>query len=85
MFDESLFRQVQSICSEVRLPSDLEKSITVAIAKRSDGKECEQYCTISPVAHASRILSVTLPQWIEKQHWSGFRKGVGTKEASLVL
>ena len=63
------------------------KGIFIPIPKKSNVKECSNYCTIAPISHASKvmlkILQVRLQQYKNQELpdvQAGFRKGRGTRD-----
>ena len=55
--------------------------------KKSNAKECSNYCTIALISHASKvmlkILQARLQQYVNYEHpdvQTGFRKGRGTRD-----
>ena len=63
----------------------LEK--VTSIPKKGNAKECSNYCTITLISHASkimlRILQASLQQYMNHELpdvQGGFRKGRGTRE-----
>ena len=65
-----------SLCHEV-----------IPIPKKSNAKECSNYCTIALISHASKvilkILQARLQQYVNRELpdvQAGFRKGRGTRD-----
>ena len=65
----------------------LEKVSFIPIAKKGNGKECSNYCTIALISHASKvtlkILQARLQQYVNRElsdFQAGFRKGRGTRD-----
>ena len=65
----------------------LEMSVFIPIPKKSNLKECSNYCTIALISHASKvmlkILQARLQQYVNRELpdvQAGFRKGRGTKD-----
>ena len=63
-------------------PQDWTRSVFIPIPKKGNAKECSNYCTISLISHASRvmlkILQVRLQQYVNRELadvQAGFRKG----------
>ena len=57
--------------------------------KKSNAKECSNYCTIALISHSSKImltvLQVRLQQYVNRElpdGQAGFRKGRGTRDQS---
>ena len=68
-------------------PQDWKKSVFIPISKKDNAKECSNYCTISFISHASkvmlRILQARLQQymnWELPDVQAGFRKGRGNRD-----
>ena len=64
----------------------LEKSVFTPIPKKSNTKECSNYCTIAVISHATKvmlkILQARLQQYVNQEIpgvQAGFRKGRGTR------
>ena len=51
---------LHSICQQVwktqQLPQDWKRSVFTAISKKSNAKECSNYCTVALISHASKIM-----------------------------
>ena len=67
-------------------PQDWKRSIFIPIQKKGNAKECSNYCTISLISHASKvmlkILQARLPQYVNCELpdvQTGFIKGIGTR------
>ena len=65
----------------------LEKSVFIPIPKEGNAKECSNYCTITLISHASKvmlkILQARLQQYVNHELAdvrAGFRKGTGTRD-----
>ena len=80
-----------SICQQVwktqQLPQDWKRSVFTAISKKSNAKECSNYCTVALISHASkvilRILQARLQEYMNHELpdvQAGFRKGMGTRD-----
>ena len=79
--------QVQnSICQQIwktqQWPRDWKSSIFIPIPKKSNAKECANYCTVALISHASKlmpqILQARLQQYMNQEFLdvpAGFRKG----------
>ena len=64
-----------------------KKSVFIPIPKKSNAKECSNYCTIALISHASKvmlkILQARLQQHVNCEFpdvQAGFRKGRGTRD-----
>ena len=51
---------LQSICQQIwktqQWPQDWKRSIIIPISKKGNSKECSNYCTISLISHASKVM-----------------------------
>ena len=63
---------------------DWERSVFIPIPKKSNAKECSNYCTIALISNASKvmlkILQARLQQYVNRELpdvQAGFRKGRG--------
>ena len=68
-------------------PQDWKRSVFIPIPKKSNAKECSNYCTIALISHAGKvmlkILQARLQQYMNCELpdiQAGFRKGRGTRE-----
>ena len=64
-----------------------KRSVFIPIPKKHNAKECSNYCTISLISHASKvmlkILQARLQQYVNRELpdvQAGFRKGRGTRD-----
>ena len=62
-------------------------SVFILIPKKSNAKECSNYCTIALISHASKVmlrtLQARLQQYVNHELsnvQAGFRKGRGTRD-----
>ena len=50
-----------SICQQIwktqQWPQDWKRSVFIPIQKKSNAKECSNYCTIGLISHASKVMS----------------------------
>ena len=67
-------------------PQDWKRSVFIQIPKKGNAKECSNYCTITLISQASKvmlkILQARLQQYVNRELpdvQAGFRKGRGTK------
>ena len=67
-------------------PQDWKRSVFILIPKKSNAKECSNYCTITLISHACKvtlkILQDRLQQYMNQELpdvQAGFRKGRGTR------
>ena len=66
---------------------DWKRSVFIPIPKKSNAKECPNYCTTELVSHASKIMlkipQARLQQYVNQELpdvQAGFRKGRGTRD-----
>ena len=82
---------LHSICQHIwktqQWPQDWKRSVSFPISKKSNAKECSNYCTIALISHASKvmlkILQARLQQYVNcelSDVQAGFRKGRGTRD-----
>ena len=82
---------LHSICQQIKKtqqwPQDWKRSVFIPIPKKSSGKECSNYCTISLISQTSKvmlkILQARLQQYVNRELpdvQAGFRKGRGTRD-----
>ena len=79
---------LHSICQQIwktqQWPQDWKRSVLFPIPKKSNAKECSNYCTIALISHASKvILQTRLQQYVKREIpdvQAGFRKGRGTRD-----
>ena len=77
----------QQIWKTQQWPQDGKRPYFIPIPKKSNAKECSNYCTIALISHASkvmlRILQARLQQYMNRElpdDQAGFRKGRGTRD-----
>ena len=64
-----------SICQQIwrtqQWPQDWKRSVFIPIPKKSNAKECSNYCTIALISHASKvmlkILQARLQQYVNRE------------------
>ena len=82
---------LHSICQQIwktqQRPQDWKRSVFIPIPKKGNAKECSDYCTITLISHASKvmlkILQAMLQQYMNQELpdvQAGFRKGTGTRD-----
>ena len=66
---------------------DWKRSVLIPIPRKGNAKECSNYCTISLISHASKvmlyILQARLQLYVNQEFTEvqvGFGKGRGTKD-----
>ena len=77
----------QQIWKTQQWPQDWKRAVFIPIAKKCNAKECSNYCTISLISHASKVmlkvLQARLQQYVIREIadvQAGFRKGRGTRD-----
>ena len=75
----------QQIWKTQQWPQDWKKSVFIPIQKKGNAKECSNYCTITLISHASKVmlkvLQGRLQQYMNHELpdvQAGFRKSRGT-------
>ena len=83
---------LHSTCQQIwktqqQWPQDWKRSVFIQIREKGNAKECSNYCTITLISHASKvmlkILQARLQQYMNSEIpnvQAGFRKGRGTKD-----
>ena len=82
---------LHSICQQTwknqQRPRDWKRSVFILISEKSNAKECSNYCTISLISHASKVMPKILQARLQKyMNWElpdvqvGFRKSRGTRD-----
>jgi len=82
---------LHSICQQIwktqQWPQDWKRLVFIPISKKGNAKESSNYCTISLISHASKvmlkILQAKLQQYVNHELadvQAGFRKGRGTRD-----
>ena len=77
---------LHSICQQTwknqQRPRDWKRSVFILISEKSNAKECSNYCTISLISHASKVMPKILQARLQKymnhelpDAQVGFRKG----------
>ena len=76
----------QQVWKTQQWPQDWKRSVFIPIPKKSNAKECSNYCTIALISHTSKvmfkILQARLQQYVTHELpdvLAGFRKGRGTR------
>ena len=82
-----LHSRCQQIWKTQQWPQDWKRSVFIPIPKKSNAKECSNYCTIALISHASKvmlkILQARLQQYVNSELpdvYAGFRRGRGTRD-----
>ena len=82
---------LHSICQHIwktqQWSQDWKRSVFIPIPKKGNAKECSNYCTITLISQASKvmlkILQARLQQYMNRELpdvQAGFRKGRGTRD-----
>ena len=82
---------LHSICQQIwktqQWPQDWKRSVFIPIPKKSNAKDCSNYCTIALISHSSKvmlkILQARLQQYVNRELadvQAGFRKGWRTRD-----
>ena len=91
---DSLIKLCQKIYVTGEWPTDFVQSILIPMKKKANATECGDHRTISLISHAAKIVLKILNKRIQAKVESikylgedqfGFRKGMGTRDAILVL
>jgi len=57
---EDAVKVLHSICQQIwktqQWPQDWKRSVLISIPKKSNAKECSNYCTIALISHVSKVL-----------------------------
>ena len=85
-FFHFVFLNIILLINNQQWPQDWERSVFIPIPKKGNAKECSDYCTITFISHASKvmpkILQARLQQYVNRELpdvQAGFRKGRGTR------
>ena len=77
----------QQIWKTQQWPQDWKRSVFILIPKKENAKECSNYCTITLISHASKVMLKILQARLQQNvNWelpdvqAEFRKGRGTKD-----
>ena len=87
---------LHSICQHIwktqQWPQDWKRSVFIPVPKKSNAKECSNYCTISLISHTSKImlkiLQARLQQYMNHELpdvQAGFRKSRGTRDQTAKI
>ena len=88
---DAAMKVLHSICQKIRKTQqwqqDWKRSVFIPIPKKSNAKECSNYCTIALISHASKvmlkILQAKLQQYVNHELpdvQARFRKGRGNRD-----
>ena len=57
---DNAVKVLPSICQQIwktlQWPQDWKRSVFITIPKKGNAKECSNYCTISLISHASKVM-----------------------------
>ena len=75
IFKDDTVKVLHSICQQIwktqEWPQDWKRSVFIPIPKKSNAKECPNYCTIALISHASKvmlkILKGRLQQYVNRE------------------
>ena len=87
---DDAIKMLHSICQQIwktqQWPQDWKRSVFIPISKKSNAKECSNYCTVALISHSGKvrlkIIQARLPQYINRELpdvQAGFRKGRRTR------
>ena len=81
---------LHSICQQIwktqPWPQGWKRSVFIPIPKKDKAKECSNYCTITVISHANKVMlkiQARLQQYVSRELpdvQAGFRKGRGTTD-----
>ena len=81
-----LHSECQQIWKIQQWPQDKKRSVFISIPKKGNTKECPNYCTITLISHASKVMlkifQAMLQQYVNRELpdvQAGFIKGRGTR------
>ena len=88
---DDVVKVLHAICQQVwktqQWPQDWKMSVFITIPKKSNPKECSNYCTNALISHASKVMLKILQARLQKyvNHelpdvQAGFRKGRGIRD-----
>ena len=91
ILNDDAVKVLHSICKQIwktqQWPQDGKRSVFIPISKKSTVKECSNYCTITLIAHGSKvmlkILQAKLQQYVNRELadvQADFTKGRGTSD-----
>ena len=82
----------QQIWKTQQWPQDWKQSVFIPIPKKSNTKECSNYCTIALISHASKAMlkipQVRLQQYVNQELpdvQAGFRKSRRTRDQIAII
>ena len=76
----------QQVCKTQQWPQEWKRSVFIPIPKKGKAKECSNYCTVTLISHASKVMLKILQARLQQcmncelpDVQAGFRKGRGTR------
>ena len=61
---DNVVKVLYSICQQIwktqQWPQDWKRSVLILIPKKGNAKECSNYCTITFISHASKVMLIIL-------------------------
>ena len=82
-----LHSMCQHIWKTQQWSQEWKRSVFIPITKKGNAKECSNYCTITLISHASKVMLKILQAWLQQyvncelpDVQAGFRKGRGTRD-----
>ena len=95
---DDAMKVLHSICQQIWKTQQwtrvtMKRSVFIPIPKKVSAKECSNYCTISLISHASKVMLNNILQTRLQQYMNcelldvqaGFRKGRGTRDQSASI
>ena len=68
---------LHSICQQIRKtqqwPQDWKRSVFIPIPKKSNVKECSNYCTIALISHATKVMLKILHRGLQQYCTENFQ------------
>ena len=86
ILQDDAVKVLHSICQQIwktqQWPQDWKRSVFIPIPKKGNAKECSNYCTISLISHAVKVMFKILQAGLGElpDVQAGFRKGRGTRD-----
>ena len=91
ILEDDAVKVLHSICQQIwktqLWPQDWKRSVLIPIPKKGNAKEHSDYCTISIISHAGKVMlkifQARLPQYMNRELpdvQAGFREGRGTRD-----
>ena len=96
ILNDDAIKVLHSICQQIwksrQWPQDWKRSVFIPISKKSKAKESSNYCAVSLISHASKVmlknLQASLQQYMKCELpdvQDGFRKGRETVRGSTLI